>query len=317
MRVVKIVAAVLLCNACASTVDGTRRGGMDAAVMPDVPPGRNADGLDPFRPADVLVSADANPDADPWDLRDATLFDQRTATFTVGLVNGDTNPTGYLSATFRLFPRPDDPRCEYTAAASWSIQRCRQDQAAVRDTHPTPFPHGGELRVAGGVRDLVARPGSNGQYATQTSPDAVFRDGAVVTLRAAGSASVPAFSVNVPIPLALAVTSPAEGMDVVIDRSRDFVVTWTPITARLVNVILSFVPPGSPPTSARIDVQAPADTGRAVIPARVLQRVEVPPEGLQGSLSLQPTNLVLSRAGQWPIQVTVVGRGASFPVRLR
>lgn len=315
MRSLLILAALGV--ACASTVDGSRGDGLDAATTADIPPGRNADGLDPFRPADVSVSPDASPDASPWDLRDATVFDQRLASLGVGLYANEAAPTSYFGATFRLFPRPDDPRCEYTAAGSWSIQRCRQQGSAPRDTHPTPFPHAGELRLTGGARDLVTRPGSTGLYSAQSTSEPALRDASVVTLRAAGSASVPAFSLAVPIPPALTITSPPLGRVLDVPRGQDLVVTWVPINARLVTVTLQFSVPGTPTTSVRIDAQAPADAGRAVIPAQVLQRVEVGPNGLSGSFSVQSSNLVLSRAGLWPIQVTAVGRGASQSARLR
>lgn len=312
-----LVILSVMSAACASTVDGSRRDGLDAATTMDVPPGRNADGLDPFRPADVLVSADASSDVSPWDLRDATVFDQRLASFGVGLYANSGAPTSYFSASFRLFPRPDDPRCEYVAAGTWSVQQCRLDGSAPRDPHPTPFPSAGELRLVGGTRDLVTRPGTTGLYSAQSTSEPVLRDGSVVTLRAAGSAAVPAFSLTVPIPPALTITAPPLGGMLDLSRNEDLVLTWVPISARLVTATLQFTLSGSPSRSVRVDVQAPADAGRLVIPARVLQRVEVMPNGLSGSFSVQSSNFVLGRAGLWPIQVTAVGRGASQPVRLR
>lgn len=312
-----LVFLAMVTAACASTVDGSRGDGLDAATTADVPPGRNADGLDPFRPADVLVPADASADVNPWDLRDATVFDQRLASFGVGLYANESSPTSYFSASFRLFPRPDDPRCEYTAAGAWSIQRCRLEGSGPRDPHPTPFPNAGELRLTGGTRDLVTRPSSSGLYSTQSTSERVLRDESVVTLRAAGSAAVPTFSLMIPIPPALSLTAPPLGRTLDVSRDADFVVTWVPLRARLVTVTLQFSVPGSPSTSVRIDMQAPADAGRLVIPARVLQRVEVGPNGLSGSFSAQPSNLVLGRAGAWPVQVTAVGRGASQSIRLR
>ncbi|MEZ4393940.1 MAG: hypothetical protein R3A48_22945 [Polyangiales bacterium] len=303
---------------CASAVDGSRGSGLDASAPVDVPPGRNADGLDPFRPADVAVAADASPDVDPWNLRDATVFDQRTATMSIGLLNnGNGGGTSYFSAAFRLFPRADDPRCEYVAAANWSVQRCRQDAAAPRDTHPTPFPNAGEIRASGGSRDLILRPTSAGTYSAQSTSEPVIRDGSVMTIRSSGNATVPALSIQVPIPPALAVTAPSLDDDLSISRAEGLVVTWRPIAARLVNVTLQFVTEGTPRTSVRVDVQTAGDEGRAVVPARALRDIEVAAGGLRGSLSVQATNLVLAQAGPWPLQITAFGRGAAGTVRLR
>lgn len=307
---------IVLATACASTVDGSRGAGLDASAPRDVPPGRNADGFDPFRPADVALPTDAAGDANPWDLRDAAVFDQRLGNFTVGLFANEASATSFFSAQFRLFPRPDDPRCMQTAAGVWSIQRCRQDQAAVRDPHPTPFPHGGELRVTGGSRDVVVRPNTTGAYPSQSSSDPIFRDGATLSLRASGSATVPPFSLPLTLPPALRVTSPRAGETPTVSREEDFVVTWEPIEARLVSVTLQFSLRGPPTTSVRIDVQAPGDVGRAVIPARVLRQVELGTDSVMASLTVQPSNLVLGRIGPWPLQVTVIGRGANFSARL-
>lgn len=319
MRAVPTVLLVCCLGACANTVDGSRGARMDAAASPDVPPGRNPDGFDPFRPADVPLSVDAaGDDTDPWDLRDATVFDQRLASFSVGLQGGGANDTtNYFSASFRLFPRPDEPRCEYVAAGAWSVQRCRQDIASVRDPHPTPFPNGGELRLTGGTRDLVLRPGSNGTYAAQSTVDALFREQSVVTLRSAGNATVPALSLSVPIPPALRLRSPATLTNVDAPRGADLVVTWDPIAARLVNVTLNFVEDGPPRTSIRVDVQAPGDEGRAVIPARVLRTLLPETPSAVGGITVQATNLVLSRVGAWPVQVTAFGRALSGSVRLQ
>ena len=319
MRAVPTALLVLSLGACANTVDGSRGARMDAAAQPDVPPGRNPDGFDPFRPADVPLRIDAAvDDTDPWDLRDATVFDQRLASFTIGLQGGDVDDTtNYFGATFRLFPRPDEPRCEYVAAGAWSVQRCRQDIASVRDPHPTPFPNGGELRLTGGIRDLILRPGTNGTYAAQSTSDTVFREQAVVTLRSAGNAAVPALMVPVPIPPALRLRSPASLSNLDVPRGADLVVTWDPIAARLVVVTLNFVEDGPPRTSIRVDVQAAGDEGRAVIPARVLRTLfaDMPPR--VGGITVQPTNLVLSRAGAWPVQVTAFGRALTGSVRLQ
>ena len=68
MRAVPTALLVLSLGACANTVDGSRGARMDAAAQPDVPPGRNPDGFDPFRPADVpLRPAPPVPDNDPRD----------------------------------------------------------------------------------------------------------------------------------------------------------------------------------------------------------------------------------------------------------
>lgn len=303
---------------CASAVDGSRGSGLDASAPVDVPPGRNADGFDPFRPADVAVAADASPDADPWNLRDATVFDQRTATMSIGLLNnGSGGGTSYFSASFRLFPRADDPRCEYVAAANWSVQRCRQDVASQRDTHPTPFPNAGELRATGGSRDLILRPTSTGTYSAQSTADPVIRDGSVMTLRSAGNATVPALAIQVPIPPALTVTAPSLNDELQITRAGGLVVTWRPIAARIVNVTLQFVTDTTPRLSVRVDVQTAGDEGRAEVPARALRDIEVGAGGLRGSINVQATNLVLVQAGAWPVQITAFGRGATGSVRLR
>ena len=319
MRAVPTALLVLSLGACANTVDGSRGARMDAAAQPDVPPGRNPDGFDPFRPADVPLRIDAAvDDTDPWDLRDATVFDQRLASFTIGLQGGaGDDTTNYFGATFRLFPRPDEPRCEYVAAGAWSVQRCRQDIASVRDPHPTPFPNGGELRLTGGIRDLILRPGTNGTYAAQSTSDTVFREQAVVTLRSAGNAAVPALMVPVPIPPALRLRSPVSLQDVEVPRGADLVVTWDPIASRLVVVTLNFVEDGPPRTSIRVDVQAAGDEGRAVIPARVLRTLFAELPSAVGGITVQPTNLVLSRAGAWPVQVTAFGRALTGSVRLQ
>lgn len=319
MRAVPTILVAICLGACANTVDGSRGPRMDAAVQPDVPPGRNPDGFDPFRPADVPLSVDASgDDTDPWDLRDATVFDQRLASFNVGLQGGlGEEPTNYFGATFRLFPRPDEPRCEYVAAAAWSVQRCRQDIASVRDPHPTPFPHGGELRLTGGTRDIVLRPGTNGTYSAQSTADTLFREQAVVTLRSAGNATVPALSVSVPIPPALRLRSPASLTNLDVPRGEDLVVTWEPIAARLVSVTLNFVEEGPPRTSVRVDVQAPGDEGRAVIPARVLRTLLLDNPTAVGGITVQATNLVLSRTGAWPVTVTAFGRALTGSARLR
>lgn len=308
---------ILCLGGCANTVDGSRGQGLDAALVSDVPPGRNSDGFDPFRPADVSVTADAAADADPFSLRDATLFDRRTASFSVGLLSSAGGTTSYFSAGFRYFPREDDPRCEYVAASNWSVQRCRQDTSALRDTHPTPFPNAGEIRAVGGTRDLILRPSSNGTYSAQAVSEPVIRDGSVVTLRSAGNATVPGFSVQVPIPPALTLTSPQLSDELSLSRSVDLVVTWIPIASRLVNVTLQFVTEASPRLSVRVDVQVPGDEGRAVVPARAFREFEVGSAGLRGSVSVQPTNLVLAQVGPWPLQVTSFGRGVSGTVRLR
>jgi hypothetical protein len=225
-RTIAWVVLAVTAAGCASTVDGTVGSAADGGRR-DVPPGVNPTGVDPFRPVDAgPIVVDGSTDTGTWQLPDASVFDQRYAYLYVGSYLNAGEEGAYASAEFRLYPRPDDTRCEYVSAGNWDVISCDEEAEAPRDTHPTPFPQAGAITVRGGTEPVSLNPNRNGQYTYFYEPRPVFHGPARIEVRAAGSASVPALSLMLDMPSPLTLTSPAitRGVPVPVATSQDLTV---------------------------------------------------------------------------------------------
>jgi hypothetical protein len=305
-----------LSAACSNTVDGTSwrlDGGRDA------PPGVNPDGDDPFRPTDAgVIVVDGSTDRPMWESPDAAVFDQRAAYLWVGSYQQNQTPGTLAQAEFRLIPRPEETRCTYLSASNWDIITCR-DGETPRDPHPTPFPNPGSITFSGGVRDISLRPGPGGQYTSFYEQDTLVSGPRVLTLRAAGSATVPAFTQSVDIPAALELTAPAVvGLATTVARDADLTVTWRPNPAR--SVYVSITAQGTldgTRASIRVVAEFIGGLGRGVIPRRAIAALSTLTAVTEVDLVAAPQNLVTRRVGAWPLQITSQGQGVEASVTLR
>ena len=304
---------------CASTLDGTAARGADGGQWRDVPPGLNPDGLDPFRPVEAgVITADATVlDAGELVFADATVFDQRAGSLYIGSNSSGSAESSYVSATFRYVAYPDDPRCTDRSAGSWGVYVCENIGMGPVDSHPRPFPNAGEIRVGGGLGEVVIRPDVSGQYTPFYQAGTEFPALRTVRVRAVGTRAVPALDLSFVVPPTVVVTTPTDAVPLVIDRSHDLVVEWVPSAAREVWVVLTLVQTVDGVTrSYRAAVQAYGDVGRAVLPARALAALPVDPSMAAG-LTVFPYNVSTTRVGVWPITATVVGEGRRYAVVIR
>jgi hypothetical protein len=305
-----------LTAACSATVDGT---GLRDGGRRDAPPGVNPDGDDPFRPTDAgVILVDGSTDRPMWEPPDAAVFDPRAAYLWVGSYAQQQVPGTLAQAEFRLVPRPEETRCTYVSASSWDVITCR-DGDSPRDPHPTPFPNPGTLTFSGGARDITLRPGPQGAYPSFYEQSTLLNGPRVVTLRAAGSATVPAFALSVDIPAALELTAPViVGTSTTIARDADLVVTWRPNPAR--SVYVSVTAQGTlegTRASIRVIAEFIGAQGRGVIPRRAMAALSTLTAVTEVDLVAAPQNLLSTRAGTWPIQVTSQGLGVEASVTLR
>lgn len=325
-RVASVRALGLFCWAlgavgCASTVDGAAADGVDGGRPRDVAPGLNPDGFDPFRPVDGGV--DAGPlrvDGGTGDVGefviDGSVFDQRSAYMYIGNYLEAEAAATYVTAEFRYIPRPDDPRCMVSGAASWDLQNCDLAAASVADPHPTPFPNAGAVRVSGGSEAVALSTARDGRYQPYYELGSVFARGGEVTVTAPGSAAVPPLNLRVTVPPPLQVIDPP-GDALVIDRTRDLTVRFAPSPARAVWVILT-LPAVSTANGrwVRINNECYGDTGVCTIPRRALQNL--PPTREQpGSLTVMPYNITTTRVGAWPLSISAVGLGRRYSAVVR
>ena len=304
---------------CASTIDGTAARGADGGPWRDVPPGLNPDGLDPFRPVEAgVITPDASAvDAGELVFADATVFDQRAGSLYIGSNSSGSAESSYVSATFRYVPYPDDPRCTDRSAGSWGVYVCEGIGPEPVDPHPRPFPNAGEIRVGGGLSDVVLRPEVTGQYTPFYRAGTEFPAPRTVRVRAAGTRDVPALDLSFVVPPTVVVTTPTDAAPLVVDRSRDLVVEWVPSAAREVWVVLTLLQVTDGVTRTyRAAVQAYGDVGRAVLPTRALAALPADPTMAAG-LTVFPYNVSTTRVGVWPIAATVVGEGRRYAVVLR
>lgn len=305
---------------CASTVDGTRGVAEDSGRR-DVPPGVNPTGVDPFRPIDGgPIVVDGSTDTGTWQLPDASVFDQRYAYLYVGSYLNAGVEGAYASAEFRLFPRPDDTRCEYVSASNWDVLSCDEEAEAPRDTHPQPFPHGGAITVRGGTEPVSLNPNRNGQYTYFYEPRPVFHGPARVEIRAMGAASVPPFTLMAEVPAPLTLTAPmiTRGVPVPLATNEDLTVAWLPIEARSVYVNISAMGRVSGRRrSVRVLAEFTGAAGRGVIPARALRALATLTELESQNFSASPQNLSTQRIGAWPVQITTSGLGVSVDAAIR
>lgn len=307
-------------SGCASSVVGVVDP-LDGAA-PDVGPGLNPDGQDPFRPTDagVITVDGAVEDTGVWQLPDGSaVFDQRYGYVYVGSVRSGDTWASYASAEFRLVPRPEDPRCSYVSASSWDFITCLQMGEASRDPHPSPFPTAGTLTFTGGTQSVSLAAQSTGSYNTFYNQDPVFLGPRSVRVSARGSSGVPPFAVDVAIPPPLVVTRPDPGAGTAtIDRTQDLVLEWTPNPARSVVFTLSATAgTGADARSVTISADFYGNVGRAVIPARVMSRLPAVTAGMTVTYAFTPRNLTVQQVGPWPVQLTGAGRGVTGRATLR
>ncbi|MFO0644644.1 MAG: hypothetical protein U0326_00235 [Polyangiales bacterium] len=319
VRTIAWVGMAVASLGCASTVDGTWGSARDAGR--DVPPGVNPTGVDPFRPVDAgPILVDGSTDTGTWQLPDASVFDQRYAYLYVGSYLNTGLEGAYASAEFRLFPRPEDTRCEYVSAGNWDMLTCDEEAEAPRDTHPEPFPQAGPITVRGGTEPVSLNPNRNGQYAYFYEPRPVFHGPARIEIRAVGTASVPAFSVMVDVPSPLTLTSPVitRGVPVPISTTQDLTISWVPSDARSIYVNISAIGRVSGRRhSVRALAEFPGAAGRGTIPARALRAFTTLSALESQNFSVSPQNLSTQRIGAWPVQVTTSGLGVSVDASIR
>lgn len=305
---------------CASTVDGTAGVAVDGGRR-DVPPGVNPSGVDPFRPVDGgPIVVDGSTDTGTWQLPDASVFDQRYAYLYVGSYINAGLEGAYASAEFRLYPRPDDPRCTYVSAGNWDMLSCDEEAEAPRDTHPQPFPHAGAITVVGGTEPVSLNPNRNGQYAYFYERRPVVHGPARITLRAMGSTSVPAFSLSLDVPAPLELTAPTitPGVPVSVLTDRDLTISWRATAARSLYVNISAVGRlDGHRRSVRVLAEFPGAAGQGVIPRRALRAFTTLTEIESQNFSASPQNLSTQRMGAWPVQITTAGLGVSVDATIR
>jgi hypothetical protein len=287
---------------------------------PDVLPGLNADGADPFRPVDASLFVDGGVDTGLWQLPDTgTVFDQRYAFLWVGAYMTMDVEGAYASAEFRLVPRLEDPRCTYLSAGSWDEIRCHEVGAPPTDPHPLPFPNAGQVSIEGGTQGVGLLPMPNGSYAYFYEQSPVFRGPREVRIRARGTSMVPPFTLTATIPAPIVVTEPRfeSGALWEVPRERDVTVAWRTLDAR--SVYASLTATGTLDGvrgSVRVIAEFPGAAGRGVIPARALRGLfEVGAATV--TVTITPQNLSTQRVGPWPVQLTASGRAVNVIATLR
>lgn len=314
-----LVALTAAAAACASTVDGGAWA-LDGA-LPDVAPGLNPDGLDPFRPTDAgVIAVDGAEDSGVFQIPDGgSVLDDRYGYVWIGTNGSAGSASSYVSAEFRYVSRPEDPRCTYVSASNWDVISCDTQGAPVPDRHPTPFPNAGVISVTGGLQPVSLRPSSTGTYSGFTTSGPSFAGPRQVTVRAAGSAAVPAFTYTASVPAALELTSPSlDGSVLTFSPNEDLVLTWRPVEARSISVSLGFSGTlDRRPRSVRVYGEFSGAAGRGVIPRRALRDLARLAGGADGSFFAVPQNYVATRVGSWPLLISAAGMSVSVVARLR
>ncbi len=295
--------------------------GIDAGPR-DVPPGVNPDGFDPFRPVEAgvdggIIGVDGSTDAGTWQIPDGSLFDQRYGSLWVGTYFEGSGVYTYVSAEFRYLPRLDDPRCRGVGAGGWYLQDCDLGVTAIPDTHPTPFPNPGALRVEGGRTAPTLRTNPDGRYGAYYENGVLFPEARTLRVVAPGTASVPALNLPVAMPGPVVVTEPAQGV-VRASRQTGLRVRWVPTAARAVWV--SVVVPATANDNGRwyrIIFECYGDSGECTVPRQALQGLPPTRGSEQGSLIVQPYNVTTAQVGAWPLTLSAVGVGQRFPLVLQ
>lgn len=96
-------------------------------------------------------------------------------------------------------------------------------------TRPPDPLDAGAITVTGGERDLHFTRLPNGMYTVDipATPTRLFRAGQVLHVASPGGADIPAFAQDMPAPARITVSSPNVTRQAVVERARDFMVTWT------------------------------------------------------------------------------------------
>ena len=127
-------------------------------------------------------------------------------------------------------------------APAQSAGACRFGQVMPPPPAVTNFLDAGAVSVTGGLVPINFTYLSSSAYYADDLKDGVytvFNGGETLKVKGAGGPKLPAFSGQVPAPAALKVTTPDLFKATSIDTSKDYAVTWTPLSADRVRVVIS------------------------------------------------------------------------------
>jgi hypothetical protein len=208
---------------------------------------------------------------------------------------GMTQESGGLSASFfdsTGLPTPADP-CTYAKSGQCTLTRCHYTQPG---SPSPPARSAGTVSVTGGVMPLSISPAADETYKTALVQQALWNGGEYVTLAGSGG-DVPAFSLVLAAPNAVAVSSPAlpaTGSGLTLDRSHDLQLQWSGQSAGELQFVAA--------TTNNVDLAQVACSfavtlGAGSVPSQLLGALAPGP----GTIGAQVVTRGSAQSGDWSI----------------
>ncbi len=275
------------------------------AVACATPPGTRDAGVD--APAVDAPLPDATPDAVP---RGPTYLS--AVAMTVGGA-----PLASFANWINALARPGG-RCRQTVTDTCVAIDCRPSDPGVLT--PMRGVHAGDITVSAPSRaPFVMGPDIDDLYPGTSLPNvAAWSPGDVLTFAATGGPDVPAFSVRLTFPGALALSSPTLPATarpiVVIRRVEAFTARWTPTAGRVAMLLVQAEPTKDPgAASFFVSCSSLGAAGTGTIPAALLSMLAPNPGGSPRTVGLIGTTAEISVSpGGQPIAVSATNAVALF-----
>jgi hypothetical protein len=162
-------------------------------------------------------------------------------------------------------------------------------------TASPPLVSAGTVTITGASQPITLTPDAMGQYAPMMVPTPLFTGGEMVTFSGTG-ATAPAFSKAIKTPSKVTITQPAKPAPyLVVDRTRDFTVTWTGGGAGKVQVALN-----SSTADRRLFCRFDASAGSGKLPTAALAMFAAG----DGGYAMAAVTIDEAVVGDWGIEVS-------------
>jgi hypothetical protein len=205
----------------------------------------------------------------------------------------------------------NEPYFQTLLVAAYTPESCLSDTPTatcyVSPSCPKPAMEAsaGTITVTGKT-PVTLTPKDDKSYQTQVLTERLADPGQTVQISAAG-ADVPAHSATVTMPEAMQLTMPNGSAPLLIDRSQDLPLTWSPSNASSVYLFLgAYATDNTLLQSIVCTFDDRAGTGS--IPSALLQGLPPTSDGSTAFLTLTRYNWTMTTAGDWGISVG----GASY-----
>lgn len=217
-------------------------------------------------------------------------------------------PTTSSTATAAMTAQADNT-CVVDTCGACTVTQCSLD--------PFMFPppkNAGSISLTGGVRDVTLNVLGDGTYdwaATYSTTSLLFGGGETITIDAAGSADIPAFTHALVAPSTLQLVSP-DLSNPTVSKATDLALTWTGASTGEAVVSITTNVGGSPVIATSLSCRFAVAAGTGVVPADLLQRLSDTSEGLFQFATISNVHL---QPGGWDLDVglSAIASSASSP----